>query len=422
MFGERSGFRSRFRFSSRKNRARAAFLLAVLAVTVLAGASWSAVRTRNAPAAKPAPGHGIFRTLTGADAFAAGSFDRVTLDEDGALVLDPDAGLRSGHDRAGRYNGGSFLFGTYVSPVWETGVPVDSVVASWSAETPAGTWLEVEARARQADGWTKYYSMGVWASGTEAVRRHNSGPQEDADGLVDTDDLRLKRGASAVQLRVALFTTDPALTPRLRRLSVTATGDGPGRGTASASPYRRAWGRDLPVPERRQNDFPGGGGWCSPTSVSMIMAYWAARTGNEAWDRPVPEVAAGVRDHEYGGTGNWVFNTAYAAGLGLDAYVTRFDSLTDLEWWIAAGVPVAVNIEFEEGGLDGAPMPSSDGHIIVIRGFDRRGNPIVNDPAARADQGEEVRIVYDRAQLERAWQGRPRGTTYIIHPPGYPTP
>jgi len=408
-----------------QRRGRAAFILTALVITALAGASLSVLLTSNTPAAKPAPGSGIFRTLNGAEAFAAGSLDRVTLDERGALVLDPGAGLRSGTDRAGRHSGGSFLYGTYVSPVWETGTPVDSVVASWSAETPAGTWLEVEARARQADGWTRYYSLGVWASGTEVVRRHNSGEQEDARGLVDTDDLKLKQEATAVQLRVTLFTTGPEVTPWLRRLSVVATGTGGGAAGPSVStapPHRRAWGRDLPVPERRQNDFPGGGGWCSPTSVSMIMAYWAARTGNETWDRPVPEVAAGVTDYEYGGTGNWVFNTAYAASLGLDAYVTRFSSLSDLEWWIAAGVPVAINIEFERGELDRAPMPSSDGHIIVIRGFDRRGDPIANDPAGRADQGESVRIVYDRAQLERAWQGRPRGTTYIIHPPGYPTP
>jgi len=409
----------------RQRRGPTAFILTALVITALAGASLSVLLTPTTPAAKPAPGSGIFRTLTGADAFVAGSFDRVKLDEAGALVLDPASGLRSGTDCSGRYNGASFLYGTYVSPVWETGTPVDSVVASWSAGTPPGTWLEVEARARQADGWTKYYSLGVWASGTEAIRRHNSGEQEDAQGLVDTDDLKLKQEATAVQLRVTLFTTDPGLTPRLRRLSVVATGPGGragGPSVSTAPPHRRAWGRDLPVPERRQNDFPGGGGWCSPTSVSMIMAYWAARTGNEAWDRPVPEVAAGVTDYEYGGTGNWVFNTAYAASLGLDAYVTRFDSLSDLEWWIAAGVPVAINIEFERGELDGAPMPSSDGHIIVIRGFDRQGNPIANDPAGWAGQGESVRIVYDRAQLERAWQGRPRGTTYIIHPPGYLAP
>ncbi len=129
-----------------------------------------------------------------------------------------------------------------------------------------------------------------------------------------------------------------------------------------------------------------------------------------------------MTDYAYDGTGNWAFNTAYAASLGLDSYVTRFDSLAGVERWIAAGVPVAISIEFGPGELAGAAVPSTDGHIIVIRGFDQKGNPIANDPASRADQGEKVRIVYDRAQLERAWQGRPEGTVYIVFPPGHPTP
>lgn len=418
-------------FPSRRQNL-AALLLLGLFVTALAAKSWSLARIPVGPYAKPGTGCVVFRTLAGATDFASGTLDRARTDETGALILDTAGGLEAGTDSAGQYNGGDFLFGTYLSPAWDTGAAVDSVVASWSADTPDGTWLRVDARALQGGVWTRYYTVGVWASGTSVLSRRNGGPQEDENGLVDTDALTLKRSASAVQLRVTLFTADPGLTPRLRRLSVVATGPAPAEGAAGTarmsgdavvSPlWMPAWGTDLAVPERRQNDFPDGGGWCSPASVSMLLAFWAGRAGNDAWDRTVPEVAAGVTDHEYGGTGNWVFNTAYAASLGLDTYVTRFVSLAGVERWIAAGVPVAINIEFGTGELDGAPMPSSDGHIIVIRGFDRKGDPITNDPAARADQREKVRIVYDREQLERAWLGRPTGTAYIILPPGYPTP
>jgi len=165
-----------------------------------------------------------------------------------------------------------------------------------------------------------------------------------------------------VQLRVTLFTTDAGLTPKVRRLSVVATGAVPGedraqRGTAAPPPFRRAWGIELAVPERCQNEFPEGAYWCSPASLSMVMAYWARKTGNGDWDRSIPETAAGVRDFQYTGTGNWTFNTAYAASLGLDSFVTRFDSFAGVEQWIAAGVPVAINIEFGPGELaDDAPV------------------------------------------------------------------
>ncbi len=410
-------------------RGLTALLFLALVIVTIGAASWSVGRRLDIPSAKPSPSNGMFRTLAGAADFATGALNGVKVGgaEGGgqaALVLDPAAGLKEGTDATGLYNGGSYLYGIYLSPVWSTGVPVDNVVASWAADTPEGTWLEVDVRVLQGDTWTKDYVMAVWASGTAAIRRHNAGSQEDERGLVDTDNLVLKRPATAVQLRAILFTTDAGVTPRLRRLSVVATGPTSGKGTSpgTVSPYRQAWGKDLAVPERRQNDFPDGAGWCSPTSLSMLMAYWAGKTGNAGWNRPVPETASGVTDFGYDGTGNWTFNTAYAASLGFDSYVTRYESLAGVERWIAAGVPVAVNIEFSEGQLTGAPMPSTDGHIIVIRGFDRNGNPIANDPASRADQGEKVRVVYDRAQLERARQGRPQGTVYIVFPPGYPTP
>jgi len=54
----------------------------------------------------------------------------------------------------------------------------------------------------------------------------------------------------------------------------------------------------------------------------------------------------------------------------------------------------------------------------VLRGFTSKGDPIVNDPAAWANNG--VRRVYDRAQFERAWLRGSEGTVYVIHPSDVP--
>jgi len=321
----------------------------------------------------------VFRTLAGATDFASGTLDRARTDETGALILDTAGGLEAGADPAGQYNGGDFLFGTYLSPAWDTGVAVDSVVASWSADTPDGTWLRVDARALQGGVWTRNYTVGVWASGTSVLSRRNGGPQEDENGLVDTDALTLKRSASAVQL----------------------------------SPlWRPAWGTDLAVPERRQNDFPDGGGWCSPASVSMPLAFWAGRAGNDAWDRTVPAVAAGVTPrvwrHRQPGLQHGLRGQPGAGHLRDPLRLPGRRGALD-----RGGCARGHQHRIRQGGTRRAPMPSSDEHIIVIRGFDRKGDPITNDPATRADQGEKVRIVYDREQLGRAWLGR-HG---LHHPP-----
>jgi hypothetical protein len=177
---------------------------------------------------------------------------------------------------------------------------------------------------------------------------------------------------------------------------------------------RQAWGTDLNVPQRSQMIYKKGGEvWCSPTSTSMVLAYWGVSV-------PVPAAADATYDYVYDGNGNWPFNTAWAGSYGFEAYVTRMSSMAQIEEWVSAGVPVIISYAFAEGELPGTPIPSSGGHIMVVRGFDQNGNVIVNDPAAAADN--TVRIVYDRATLERLWLTHSSGTVYLIYPKRHPVP
>ncbi len=100
--------------------------------------------------------------------------------------------------------------------------------------------------------------------------------------------------------------------------------------------------------------------------------------------------------------------------------MARFESMADAEPWIAAGVPLVISYYWHEGDLTGAPIPSSDGHLAVLVGFDAAGNPIVNDPAAAAD--EQVQRTYLRDELEHLWVKKSGGTAYLIYPAGHPVP
>jgi hypothetical protein len=159
------------------------------------------------------------------------------------------------------------------------------------------------------------------------------------------------------------------------------------------------------VPARSQMVYPDGGeAWCSSTSLSMVMAYWADKTGEKKLDQSVPKVARGTYDHVYEGNGNWPFNTAFVSSLGLKASVNRFSSLGQVERWVASGVPVVASIKWNnhksDRQLSGAPLPSSKGHLLVVQGFDSSENVIVNDPAGRDDS--QVRRVYRRNQFAGA--------------------
>jgi hypothetical protein len=368
----------------------------------------------------------------------------VRADVDGGVAsYDPTAGLCSGRDpyRPGGYhgrtyyNGARFRYGTLLAPPLTVG-PFDHAIASWVATTPPGSWLEAHLRVLLETGvWTRWYALPIWASGTQSVRRHSIDGQGGA-ATVATDTLMLLRGrvATAYQLAVTLFTAGAA-SPSLRRLSLALSRtvpdalsrtvlDAPGPASASS-----AWGHDVPVPARsdmlaqyRGSAYGGGGDvWCSPASTAMILAYWAQVLGRADLEESVPQAAGGTYDWTYQGTGNWPFNVAHAASFsGLDGFVVRFPALAALEPWIVARVPVALSIAYAPGALPGTPLPASAGHLLVLRGFDRAGNPIVNDPAGPTDA--TVYRIYPRTALERAWLSGSGGTTYVIYPQGWPVP
>lgn len=334
---------------------------------------------------------------------AAGPALRVALDER-ARSLDP-ADVPGGAGRVGTLE---------TAPV--PAAAFDTAVVSWNALSPPGAWLKLEVRARAGGRWTGYYRVALWSADPGLPSTSFVG-ERDADGRVDTDTLVLvgPARADALQLRVTLGARPGAAGPTLTGLAAVTSDSARHRTIAVGASDRAAWGRELPVPQRSQMLYPDGGPvWCSPASVTMILEYWGARLGRPLAD-PVPQAARAAWDAAYGGAGNWPFNTAYASGKGLSGLVTRLSSLLEAEAYVARGVPLALSVAWAEGELDGAHLPSSNGHLVVLRGFTPGGDPVVNDPAARDDAG--VRTVFGRAQLERAWVGHSGGIVYVIEPP-----
>jgi hypothetical protein len=366
---------------------------------------------------------------TGHDAwrsFSGWTLDGTAVAGDGSLTL-AASGLRSGTDTPGAYyggnyyNGGAYQVGEAVSPVTATSFGYTEAIASWNADTPAGSWIETWIRAQIAGRWTKWYSLGVWASGNSDVRRHSVRLQGDTDGFVAVDTLILsgKKAppADAYQTKLQLFTANGA-TPTVRYLSVATStaAETPSSLQPSSGVARNTL---LAVPEHSQMVYPDGGNvWCSPTSTSMVLSYWNGNPGTiESRVRPTVE---GVYDWIYDGHGNWPFNTAWAATEGLEATVARFTSMNDVEAWVAAGVPVVFSFAWKKGAITGSAVSSSDGHLAVIVGFDGAGNPIVNDPAALSN--EDVQRTYDRAELETVMLQSSGATVYLMYPRGHAVP
>lgn len=297
-------------------------------------------------------------------------------------------------------------------PETRPGFRWNEAVLSWNTAQPVG--LVIRARPLWGTEPGPWYTLGLWSRDTNVAPRTSVKAQEDADAHVDTDILVLKRPADALEVEVAI--SGERVPPDLR---VGASLLGAEPAVAETGPFKAAWGRTLSLPIRSQAEYPEGiNNWCSPTSLSMILGSWADRLGRGDLLQDVRQVARGVHDPAWPGTGNWSFNAAYAGQHpGLSSCVSRLGGIGDLERWIAAGLPVAASVSYAQ--LKGAANPAAgDGHLVVVSGFLPDGNVQVHDPGVRR---ERVIRTIPRADFIRAWNHSSR-TAYLVWATGTPPP
>lgn len=299
-----------------------------------------------------------------------------------------------------------------LSPAINPPAEWNQLILSWNAKATPGTFIIPEARATLTAGrTTKFYSWGQWSSDDKIFPRASVRDQKDADGDVRADTLTLNEPAKAVQIRLTLGSTNGSL-PSLKFVGISFCNTNVKPGVLP--PNHAAWGHTIPTPERSQQSYPGGSGWCSPASLSMALARWGSVSNRVDWSVDAPEVAAGVADHNFKFlTGNWSFNTAYAGSLdGMRAYVTRFSDISELEDWIAAGIPVIISARYDL--LQDGRADDFSGHLTVCRGFTENGDIVDNDPWTDL-KVESVRHIYKRANVIRAW-ATSHNTVYLIYP------
>lgn len=406
-----------------------ALLLAAAPLAVVPAAS--AAPTGAEPAARTAA-----RTVAHTDWDTANQLRTGTLKGTkvarGRVVLGTTTASRS-------YAGRTYDAGSWTSPWTRPGFGLTQLIASWEAITPGDSWIEVRVRGRAASGTRSSWDvLGRWTSGDRFTKRTTVSGQEDdlADVNVDTWVTNASAGLTSWQLQVTLLRKAGArsASPSLDAVGAVATRLAAGDRPTSQPGVAR--GIVLDVPRYSQmvhaGDYPqwGGGGeaWCSPTSTSMVLGYYDALPQPSAYswvpqrhvDPFVDHAARATYDHDYDGTGNWPFNTAYAAPLAGHAFVTRLPSLRQAERLIKAGIPVVASISFGSGELTGAPISSTNGHLLVIVGFTDSGDVVVNDPAASSRSG--VRRTYDRAEFENAWLPTSGGLAYVIRDDAHPLP
>ena len=322
-------------------------------------------------------------------------------------------------------------YGIWTSPWTSPGYGLTELVPSWDIRTRRDSWVQVAVRGRTASGKeSSWDTVARWSAGDRSFHRTSTDAQSDDSAWVNTDTFRSDAGTgfTSWQLQLTLFRktgtrgtpvvdTIGAMTSRLPDVSSVRTSrPGVARGiTLDVPRYSQM------IHEGDYQEFGGGGeAWCSPTSTSMVLGYYDRLPTRRqyAWvssrhpNRFVDHAARMTFDYEYDGTGNWPFNTAYAAQYADHAFVTRLRNLRQAERLIKAGIPVIASVAFGPGELSGAPIGSTNGHLMVIVGFTETGDVVVNDPAA--PRNRTVRRTYDRGEFENAWLPTSGGLVYVI--------
>lgn len=281
----------------------------------------------------------------------------------------------------------------------------DMLTPSYDVLLPVLTQMAVTIEVFQEGVWGRAWHLGVWAH--ERQIRGSINGQSDGTGQVATDTLELPRLAQRLRITLTLSGRDPkgaevnkvylSLTDRSRQVD-------------QREPLRSVWGTVLEPPRRAQSNYPNGDVICSPTALSMVIGYWAQTLQRPQIDRGVLETVEAVYDPGWEGTGNWTFNTSFAATVpGLDAAVVRLRDVRSVEELIARGIPVVTSVSYDL--LKGRDKPSpGDGHLVVVVGFEVDGDPVFNDSGRNV-----VRMTYDRGAFIRAWS-RSNNTAYLVAP------
>jgi len=285
--------------------------------------------------------------------------------------------------------------------------PFDQLLLTANAALGPGDELACQAQVHTGSGWSPWFDFGSFnlAGGAASVRG-----RENPFGRMEIDTLILKSRAQYLRYRIKLSARAGSAPRALRLVSAVYTDTSLPYDEAAA--VKRTAGFKpvkLAVPQYSQmlEQVNYSRDICSPTSLAMALNYFGLKSS------PL-ETAAGVLDNTEKIYGNWSFNTRYAGAKGLYAWLTRLNSMDEAQKYLSAGIPLIASLTFGPGALKRSPLKKTAGHLMVVKGFDARGNIIVNDPGA--PDSKTVQRVYNRKEFARAWFKNKYGTAYALTP------
>ena len=333
-------------------------------------------------------------------------------------------------------------------PSCAPGFGLTELVASWNADTPGGSWVEVSVRGTQRRRGHQGVRPGSLVPLRPRPRRWHPPHVGRRPGRHRRHGLHRHPG-------------DP-LGARPRRLAARRPADAshghaarhPGSGRSGrwprpcptrrgcrAAPTAAPAARVLDVPtfsqEMHVGHFPqwdnGGEAWCSPTSTSMVVAYWGAgpRRDETAWvtealpvrDRPAGRLhrAQRLRLHLRRRRQLAVQHRVCRDAPRTAGFVTRL-RIADRGRGVHRRRHPARHVRLvQEGRAGRCAATARTATSWSSSASPASGDVVCNDPASHlVASNDQVRVVYDREQFENVWVPHSGGIVYVIRPASRP--
>ena len=319
----------------------------------------------------------------------------------------------------------------YLSSIVQSAFGIEEAILSWNVKATgeSGAYFEIRVRDDHTRSWGPWLFMGEAARlghrDQEPRVKVGSRMKVDVDVLSDTSwfrDAQIRVGLRARNGgKVEVKRVDLTRSLAFAKVAVQA------RRNAVLEPDWKKW--DLPESIDLQAPFLSqatpepalSGRLCSPASTAMAVAWAQGITAQAARDSGlVYELTKRVHDSRHDLYGNWPRNTQGAFESGVEGKVIRFGSVIDVYRVLAGGGIVVASIMAKPGELSGAPYSDTQGHLIVINGYNQYGDFLVLDPAATDAEGGT--LVYSKKDMAVVWLKNRRGTAYLFWKPGTKDP
>lgn len=302
--------------------------------------------------------------------------------------------------------------GHLISPLVKTDFDFDEILLSWNCGIDkSGGLFFVISVSPDSENWYDF-NYQQWGNNRFDTPEFSSLPTSIEDiGWLDKDIIRLYQPMRFYRFSLTCF-NDSLKQFSLDRVVVcySNTNTNMRQYYVNKPPEKQIEKVVLAVPYKSQHASPDSisGSICSPTSVAMVLNYY----NHNFSQLEVAELAYDSINDIYG---NWSYNTQAAYCLGMKkTWVGRHSSFNELVPELLDGRPVVISIAVRDyQQLSGAPYSKTEGHLIVVRGFNGENRVWVDDPAGH-DVSDGV-IAYDIDELTEVWTGH-QGVAYHIWP------